>query len=399
MTETKIEDLSVTKKKINIMVSKETISNCLNRAYQKVGNTAKINGFRPGKIPHSILDKYHKAEIDFELLNFAIADSYARALTDNKLTPITEPKFDAQPVLRDKDYSYSVEIEIRPQFEIKDYKNIEVKKQEVVITDQEIEDELKRLQESLAQLAPAKEDAVLTKGLVATIDFDGKMDGKKFEAGTAKDYVFEYGVGQLLKEFEDKIEGMKKEESRVIDITFPDDYFEKQLAGKQASYDIKIKNLHVKTLPELDDEMAKDIGKANLGEVKEELKKSITLRKEREIRRDHGEEIKQKLLADHEFEVPQSFIDSEVERTKKDKAEVLKMLRLEFILQEIAERENLTVTPQEMEQRMMLLSHMYRQPLDQIRKLYAENNMKGMLATQIVFEKTIDLLVDQAKQV
>ncbi|OVE80922.1 trigger factor, partial [bacterium K02(2017)] len=192
MTTSQVKDLSNTKKKISITIPKQKVSDYLQRAYQKIGQTAKINGFRKGKIPTTVLDKHYQAEINYELMNFIISDSYSNVLTTKNLNPVTEPKFDAQPVDREKDYSYSVEIEVQPEFELKDYKNIEVKKKKSTIKDEELENELKRLQESLAQLAPVKEDDTLNKGLVATIDFEGTIDGKSFDGGSAKDYTFEY---------------------------------------------------------------------------------------------------------------------------------------------------------------------------------------------------------------
>ncbi|OVE81500.1 hypothetical protein BVY03_03570, partial [bacterium K02(2017)] len=210
---------------------------------------------------------------------------------------------------------------------------------------------------------------------------------------------FEYGAGQLLKDFEDNIKGMKKLETKNIELTFPEDYFEKQLANKHAKYKITLKNLHTKKLPKLDDEMAKDIGKETLDEVKEELKKSLLSQKEQEHRRDYSEVIKDILLKTYDFEIPQGLVDAEIERSKKDKEEVLKQLRLEFILHSIAQREKMQATPQDIEQRLNMLAQLYRQPAEEIRKLYAKNNMQGMLASQIVLDKTMDLLVDHAKMV
>jgi len=251
----------------------------------------------------------------------------------------------------------------------------------------------------LAQLAPTKDDAAIKNGLVATIDFDGTMDGKPFKGGSAKDYTFEFGAGQLLKEFEDNIVGMKKNESRDIEITFPKDYFEKDLASKKAQYKINLKNIHTKTLPALDDELAKDIGKESLDQVKSELKESLIKRKEHGFHREYVDSVKETLLKSYKFDVPQTLVDAEVERSKRDKKEIADQLKLELILEDIAIKENIRATPQDMNQRLAALAQMYRQPVQEIQKLYTKNKMMGVLATQIVLDKTLDFIVDNAEMI
>jgi len=396
MPNIKIEDISSVKKKISITVPQEQVDGYYQRAYQKVGGKAKIKGFRPGKIPTNILDQHYGAEIQYECLNFLISDSYVKALQDNKLIPMTDPAFDTKPIEKGKEYQYFVEVEIKPEIKLGDYKGIKVKKQEAKIAKKDLEEELNRLQESLAQLAPAKDDAVLEKGLVATIDFDGTMDGKTFDGGSAKDYVFEFGKGQLLQDFETNMEKMKKGDSKEFSITFPKDYFSKELAGKKADYKLTLKDIHNKNLPKIDDEMAKDIGKENLEQVKTELEKSLQARKEREFRKDYADTIRKELLKKHKFDVPESIVDKEAERSKRDKKEVEEQLRLELILEDIAIKENIKATPQDVDARMKMLAQMYRQPIDEIKKLYSKNNMVSSLAAQIALDKTMDFLVDNA---
>ncbi|MCP5464280.1 MAG: trigger factor [Deltaproteobacteria bacterium] len=398
MATTNLENLSAVKKKITITVKKDDVNNYVNKAMDKVRKSAKINGFRPGKIPNNVLEKHYGPQIDYECLNTLISETFTKALIEHKLTPMTEPDFDTKPLDREKDYEFTAQFEVKPEVELKEYKGIKLKKQEAKVSDKELNDELERLRENLAQLAPVEEGAKVKKGLVATIDFEGKLDGVAFEGGSAKDYVFEYGNGQLLKDFEDAMKGLAIGDSKEFKMTFPKDYFEKSLAGKEADYKITVKNLHVKNLPELDDEMAKDIGKESLNEVKEELKKSLVRRKEDEFRRDYAEEIKAALLKAHsKIEVPESIVKQEVERSKKEEAEVIKDLQIELILEAISQKENISVTQEEVNQRIAVLAQMYRQPAEEIRKVYQKNNMLGSLAAQIVLDKTLDFVIDNAK--
>ncbi|HLD46067.1 MAG TPA: trigger factor [bacterium] len=397
MITTKIKDINSTRKKINITIAREKIQDYRTKACQKVSQTAKVNGFRPGKVPNHILERFYGPQIDFECLNTMVSDTYLKALTEHKLTPMTEPKFDTEPLEPNKDYSFSIELEIRPQFELKNYKGIKLKKKEAQVNDDDVVAELKRLQESLAQLAPTEDGTVLTKGLVATIDFTGKIDGKVFKGGQAKDYVFEYGLGQLLSDFEKNIDGMKKNETKTFVMDFPKDYFEKDLAGKKADYEVTLKNLHIKNLPPLDDELAKDVGKENLEQVKTELKDSLIKRKERDFRREYAEEIKKHLQKEYQFDVPESLVAEETERTKQDKKEIQERFRLDLVLDTIAHAENIQATQQDIEFRMITLAHVYKQPVEEIRKLYKQNNMMSSLAIQIVFDKTLERLIDLAQ--
>ena len=378
----KIKNISDTKKKLDITVKKEALEKYLKKAYQKVGQSAKINGFRKGKIPQNVLDQHYGPQIDYECLNFAINETYPQALTENDLTPMTEPKFDANPLSRDSDYTYSVEVEVKPTFKLKDYKGLKVKKKDLKIDTKEVEEELKRLQDSLAQVKPAKDDAQVGKGHVLTIDFEGTIDGKAFEGGTAKDYNFEFGSGQLLQGFEDALKGLKKGEEKEFDMDFPADYFEKDLAGKKAHYKIKVKDIHDKDLPKIDDEMAKDIGKESLAEVKKEIEDALTKRAEATNKREYAEEIRKKLIKDYKFEVPQSLVDTEIERTKKDKKEIEEGLRLEFVLEAIAREEKIQPTPEDFQNHFQMLSQMYQQPVQEIQKIYSQNNMINTLAVR-----------------
>lgn len=397
MTETKLKALSGTKKKISVTVPQEKVGLYMQKAYQKVGSKAKVKGFREGKVPKDLLDQYFKAEIEYECLNFLISDSYMLALQEHKLIPITEPKFDAKPIEQNKNYSYHVEIETKPEFELKDYVGIKLKKQDVEVTSKEFDEEMKKLQESLAQLSPTEKDTVITNGLVATIDFDGTMDGKAFAGSSAKDYMFEYGNKTLLKEFEENLKGMKAGGSKEFSMTFPKDYFEKTLAGKKADYKVTLTALHNKNLPKLDDELAKDIGKENLDQVKKEVRDAIVSRKERQVQRDYGEKIKEHIKKNYKFDVPESIVEAEVERNKQDKQEVIDQIRMELVLEAVARKENLMATRQDLQDRMHLLAQIYRRPLEEIQKIYAQENMIQMLASQIAFDKAIDYMIKNAK--
>ncbi|MBX7149973.1 trigger factor, partial [bacterium] len=251
-----IENLSSTKKKIKLSVPVDQVEESYKKAYNKVRSKAAIKGFRKGKVPDAILDKYYGQDLHMETLNFLVEKTFAEACAENQINPILQPKFDLPELNRTKEFNYSVEVEVKPDIEPKDYLEIPLKKKEVKIEKDAVDAELKRIQEGKASLKPADDKKTIEKGLTATIDFLGKVNGVPFQGGEAKGFMLEYGAGRFLKEFEDKMEGMNVGEARQIEITFPENYNEKTLAGKKATFDITLHALHAKDLPALDDELA-----------------------------------------------------------------------------------------------------------------------------------------------
>lgn len=404
----KVKKVSDTKKKLTIKVGKDAMSPYYDKAYKKVGAKAKIPGFRQGKIPNNILDKHYGPEVTYEALNYLVDDTYREALTQEELVPLVQPKFDVGPLLREADYEYAVEIEVKPDFKLKTYKGLKLKNRTEKVEASEIEKELDGLRERFAESEPAKDGDDLQEGFVATIDFEGKIDGTPFPGGTAKDYSLNYGKGLFLKPFEDQIKGMKKGEERDIKVPFPDDYFEKSLAGKEAEFHVTLKNLHRKKLPTLDDELAKDVGKESLQDLKDDITKHLERAKLQKVRPEYLEEIRTKILKDYKFEIPEGLVlmqmQQEAETAKQNpefkarsKDDVTDQLRFELVLESIAVEEKVQPTPEEVHQHLMYYAQMYKKPLPEIQKVFSENGMLPQILTRITLEKTIDLMIENAK--
>jgi len=392
-----IKKLSGTK--ITIEADVAEVDHAFEEALKVVSKQANIKGFRKGKIPKNVLQTYYPGEILREAVNHLVNHTYPKALDEHKLSPVLEPHFHIEkPMEEGKKFEYEVEVEIKPEFDLKDYKGIKLKKRKTEINPKDIEQELSRIQEAKAELKPANKESVLQDGLVATIDFFGTIDGKPFEGSEAKSYLFEYGKGHFLKDFEAHIKGAKEGEEKTFDLTFPSDYFAEALKGKIAAFKVKVVALHEKLLPKLDDELAKDLGKESLEAIKTEVTTFLTKRKEREIRQEYAKDVMDLLGKEYKFDVPEGLIDAEVKAGKKDKNEVEKNLRLQFVLQEISvkEKDNIKIDPKDVEERFHSLSHMYRQPVDVIKKYYTENKMLPQLVSQILLEKTLDFVIDNA---
>lgn len=398
-----VENISLTQRKLHITVAQNEIGAFKQRALQKIGAKANIKGFRPGKVPPAMLEKFYGSEIAYEALNFLLGDSYNKSLAENNIDPITEPRFDsAGPLDETKDYQYTVTVEVRPEFSLKPYAEMEITKQVAIVTDEEITGELSRLQQNLAQLVPTDVDVAVADGLVVTLDFKGTLDGTPFPGGEAKGHVLELGQGHFIREFETKMHGMKKGENRQIDVTFPESYFEKSLAGKLAQFDISVSNIHSKSLPTIDDEMAKDIGKDSLDALKQELRDMLSKRKENQHRRDYAKALREKLAASYDFEIPPSLLKHDHDEAtandpEHDHKKMEEDIRLQFVLHAIADKEEIKVDRQDIDRRMAAIAQMYRQPLEEVRKFYANQENLQRLFTQVRADKALDFVIDHAK--
>ena len=393
---TNVKDLGKCRRKIKVELSTAEVNDFFEKAYDVVRKKANIKGFRPGKAPDEILDKFYGAEITRESLHHLVESTFDQVLKEQKLVPVAQPQFQLKPLEKGKSYTFEAELEVRPQIEPKNYVGIKLKKRKVEISKAEIDAELERLREAKAHLVPADDGAVVEKGIMATINFEGTIDGKPFQGGTAKGYVFECGKGTLLLDFEGKILGMKKGEERAIEVGYPADYHAPDLAGKKSSFRVSLQALHRKELPALDDEFAKDLGKENLDAVRKEMEALISKRKEADHRGLYADELMDKLLLTHPFDVPARLLDEEAERSKISKEETMKRMRSRFLLEAIAMKESVRVDSKEVEAKLNHLSRLYRKPIEEVRKFYMEQRLIPALVAEILWEKTLAFLLDKA---
>jgi len=398
MISIKLEDISLTKKNLSFEIPESIVTEAYQEALKKIGSQAKLKGFRPGKVPANILEKYYDSDIRMEALNGVLKKSYPKALDDHKLTPIRDPRFHVEPLEKGKNYSYRAELEVRPVFELQNYLGLPVKKIEVTLEESEVDNRLKALQESHAELTPSEEGTVLADGMVATIDFDSTIDGKPFEGGAAKEYALELGKGHFLPTFEKNLIGLKKGDKTTFEVVFPEDYHQENLRNQKAQFTVTIQDLHNKVLPKLDDDFAKDLTKESLEALKNDIRVDLTKRKEKEFRNTYAKEVLDTLVAQYSFEVPSSLLEHQKEQNEKAPAdEVEKSVRIRFVLEDIAKKESIKVSPQDLENRFKELSRALRQPASAVKAFYREDqNRLNQLVSQVGLEKTLEFLIDKA---
>jgi len=419
-----IEDVSTVKKKLHIQVTPEVIAQEMVKAVADVAKNAKIPGFRPGKAPKAIVERHYATEIQTEVMNKLITSSYLQALQEHNLNPVEVPSItNISPFEKGAPLNFTAVVEVRPNIELGVYDGIEVKEESVTVTDEEVTQTIDRLREMYAQLEVV-EGRPLEKNDTSIIDFEGFRDGKPIAGAKSIDYMLSLGSNSLIPGFEDQLVGMNRGETREIKVTFPDDYNNKDLAGKDALFTVTLKEIKKKTLPELNDEFAKDVGNnASVAELTEGIKKDIEYRKKNDQASVQRKALLSKLVDAHSFDVPPGMVERELQSMARSQASRLarrgepvesfdfagfqaenkalaeKRVKGILLLDVIAEKEKIEVTDQEVNSALAAMARGAGQTVDAVKKYY-ESTDGGIdnLRASLVREKALGLLLSRAKK-
>ncbi len=418
-----VEELSSIKKKVNVEIPGDQVTKEVDSFYQEVARKAKIKGFRPGKVPRNILERHFKDYVKAEVIQKLIQDTYPTALSESNLHPVSNPMIDPGNLESGKPFQYSATIEVKPEIKLEGYLglNIEGKKEEV--KDEEVEERLKGLQNLHANLKTIQEARPIQNGDFVIVDYEARMDGKPLEEGKATDFTVEVGSGRFIPAFEEKLIGLRLEEEREIEVFFPEDYGYKKWAGKTISFHVKIKEIKEKILPTLDDEFAKDLGDySSLEELKFKLKQEIEREKQLAFDRQLKDQMVDQLLQRNTFEVPESLVEEQAkalfsdtklrlaaqgikidalgiseEKLQEDYRETaMKQVRTFLVLEKIAGQEGISVTDEEVENRLKEISEGTRQKLDVVKRYYEKNELIPEVKAGIMNEKTLNFLLEKA---
>lgn len=418
----KIEDISSVKKKLSIEVPEQTVTEQIGKAYQKIGKTAKVKGFRPGKVPQAMLEKYYGAQMEEQVLTKLINDTYFKALVEHKIAAISDPEIvENSPLEKGKPFAFEALVEVRPDVVAKDYAGLTLQKEQTVFDEKVIEERIEELRTSRAELQPSSAD-VAAEGDFAVLDFEGFVNGTAFQGGKAESHQLELGSGSFIPGFEDQVVGMKLGEAKDIAVTFPENYGNKDLAGQPAIFKVVLHELKTKVAPALDDEFAKGFGLESVDELKEKLRESHQKQELSRIDGDLRERLVSELIKRNPIEVPESMVKSQLEymlgnvkqrmQSQGMTMEMLGMNEASFgqmyrdtavqqvqgslLLGAVARQEKIAVEPTEIDGKLEEIAGMANAPLDAVKKYYAaDENRRGLMA-QIVEEKAVRLLLDQA---
>ena len=397
------------------------------KALDKLAKNVKIDGFRPGKAPAAMVRaRVSKASVLEEATDMILQTKFVEILTEANVEPVAQPALSVQKVDADE-LEVQILVPVKPQVELGEYKGLEVKKGRVTVTKKEIEEQLANYQTQFAELT-VKEGGKVAKGDTAVIDFEGFVDGVAFEGGKGENYPLEIGSGSFIPGFENQVIGMTVDKEQDIVVTFPEDYGAADLAGKEATFKVTVHEIKEKHLPEIDDELAKDVnidGVETLDQLKDHIKANIKTRKESEnenkfmddlykaivasskvedsdalLEQEQGlmlQEIEQNLQRQGlNFEVYQQFTGKSKDDIKEDiKPQAEERVKLNAILAAIIEEEKLAVSDEELETELKTIAEYYQKELDEVKKIF-EGNM-SRIENDLLTRKAVDLVKDNLK--
>jgi trigger factor len=418
-----VEEISSIKKKVNVEIPGDRVTREVDSFYGVLKRKTRIKGFRPGKAPRSILERHFKDYVKAEVIQKLVQDTYPAALSEAELHPVSDPVIDPGELESGKPFQYSAVVETKPEIKLGGYLGLKIEGKKETAKDEEVEERLKTLQNLHAQLKTVTEGRPIQTGDYAIIDYEARLEGKPLEEAKGIDSTVEVGSGRFIPAVEEKLIGLKPEEEREIEVSFPEDYGYKKWAGKAISFHVRIKEIKEKVLPPPDDEFAKDLGDySSMGEFKAKLKEEIEKEKELIFARQLKDQIVDQLLQGTPFDLPESLVEEQTkalvsdtkarlasqgvgldhlgvtdEKLKEDYQETAKkQVRTFLILEKIADQEGITVTDEEVENRLREISERIRQKFDAVKRYYEKNGLIPEVKAGILSEKTLNFLLEKA---
>ena len=412
--------------KFEITVEATKFEDAMKKVYFKSAKYFNIPGFRKGKAPMQIVEKYYGPEIFYEdAFNEVAQEALEEAVEENKLDVVSRPEVDVKQMEKGKDLIFTVVMQTKPEAEVSKYKGIEIKKVEYNVTDEDVEHELHHMQEHNSRLISV-DDRAVESGDTTTIDFEGSVDGVPFEGGKAENYDLEIGSNTFIPGFEDQIIGMEIDEEKDVKVKFPEEYFSKELAGKDAVFKVKLHEIKKKELPELDDEFAKDVSEFDtLDELKADIKAKQEKQNEEKAKYETQDAVIKALCEKTKVEIPSGMVEMEVENMLKDfeqrlayqglnLAQYFKMMgkteeevkkeyepqaiegiKSRLALEAVIKAEKIEATDKEVEDKMKEMAKNYGKENDE--EFLKNENVRNYIKQGLESEKAIDFLVKNAK--
>lgn len=419
-----VENLEHNMAKVTIEVEAAKLDNAIKQAFNKKKGQFNVPGFRKGKVPFQLIAKEYGVEIFYEdAANILIPDAYAEAMKDTDLEIVSRPEIDVTQLEKGKDFIFTATFALKPEVTLGDYKGIEVPKTRVTVKKDEIEEELKKVQEQNSRTVTV-EDRAVKDGDMTVIDFEGFVDGVAFEGGKGENYPLTIGSHSFIDNFEEQLIGMNIGEEKEINVTFPEEYHAEELKGKPATFKVSVKEIKEKQLPELDDDFAQDVSDFDtLAEYKEDLKKTISVRKENEAKAKKEDEAIAKIVETSKMDIPEAMINTQVNRMVEDfaqrlqqqglsidqyfqytgmtadkiveemKPEAVKRIQTRLVLEAVAKAEDIQVSDEEFDAELQKMADMYKMELSQIKEFMGEFEGK-QIRSDIAIQKAVDLIVN-----
>jgi trigger factor len=427
-----IDKLSGSRVRFEVTVSKELFEHALDHAFEQVNKTVEIKGFRKGHAPRAVYEaKYGVESLYDEAINHALQDTYYEAVTEHNIDVVAQPKIhlEVEKVKRGQDFTYEVTVAVKPEVQLGAYKGVEVKKPSLQVTDEEVQAEIKKELEKNAEMI-LKEEGSLENGDTAVFDFAGSVAGVPFEGGTAENHELVIGSGQFIPGFEEQMVGMKPEEAKDVVVTFPADYHEASLAGKEAVFAVKLHEIKVRQIPALDDEFVKDLnleGVQTAEAYENKVRGDLAAAKIERAKNDVTNQVVAKVVEAAVFDVPEEMILEETQKMKEQterqmkgygldfktylqymgkteeqymdelKAEAGRNLKAQLTIEAVGKAENFEIADEEIEAKYLDVVEQYKSQKVTLEQAKAAIPLDAV-KEEIRFRKALDFLVENAVQ-
>ena len=419
-----IDELNSVQRKVRVELPVETVASEFSRAYKNLSQRVRVKGFRTGKIPRSVLQGIYGEEVKGEVRSHLVEESLGEIIRERGLQIVSRPEVEANDLSESGVFSFSAVFEIKPEIAVHDYLGLEVERVKLSITDAQVEEALRRLQETHARLELVSDRDIVQRGDFVTLDFDGAIDGKSFAGGKGENYTLEVGAGHALPQFEDAVTGLQVGLPQNVQVSYPENYPNKEIAGNAVDFSLVAREIKQKVLPVLDDEFAKDHSEcASFDELRDRIRAQLM----DELKRYQDEELKEKIISGlieaHSFAAPPSMIERQtrylmeryqnqiasqagadagaappVEEARKTlEARATRQVRATLLVEKIARLEKIEITDKEVQERVDNVARAASERAKSVREFYARPDARDDLRAQLVFDRTVEFLLERAK--
>ena len=424
-----VEKLEKNMAKLTIEVDTAQFEDAMKKAFNKNKNKFNIPGFRKGKAPRAMIEKMYGEGIFYEdAADEAINATCMQAMNESELEIVSRPEVSVEQIGKDKPFIYTAIVAIRPEVTLGEYKGIEVEKAEAAVAAEDVDAELKRVQEQNARQITV-EDRPVADGDQTVIDFEGFVDGKSFDGGKAEDYALTIGSHSFIDTFEEQLIGKNIGEECEVNVTFPEEYHAAELAGKPATFKVTVKEIKVKELPELDDEFAGEVSEFDtLDEYKKDIEAKILERKQKEAAIENENRVIEKVVANATMEIPDKMVEGQIDNMVQDTArrmqsqglsmemymkytgmtmesmreqmqpQALKRIQTRLVLEEVAKAENIQVSDERLDEEIAKMAASYQMEADKLKE-YMSDHDKDQMKEDLAVQEAVDFLVAEAKLV
>jgi trigger factor len=418
-----VEELSPVEKKLSIEVDSARVADELTRAYTMIGRQVRLPGFRQGKVPRRILEQRFREQVEDDVIQRVVQTAYIEAITEHNVEPVSQPQVTNSGIKPGQPFSFEARVEVKPKVEVKDYREIPLKKTEVTVDDAQVTEQIEKMRQAQATLEPITDREVAQAGDFAMVDYEATIDGQPFTGSKAEGVTAEIVPGELVDSNIAALEGVKVGDTKEIDYAFPPDYRVEEVKGKTGRFKVHLKGLKKKAVPELNDELAKELGAQTVDELRTRLKSNLEATQRSKIQQEEREALMKALIERNPFEVPKAMVERaidsmlegamrQMQRSGLDVRNLgLDMMRLRdemreravqevkgsLLFEAIATKEGIQATDADIDKKIEELAKEAGQPVASIRQYFKSQDDRFRLALRLQEEKTIEFLKAQAK--